>query len=114
MDVKRILSQMTLEEKASLLQGRDSWHTMPVNRLGIPSIMVADGPHGLRKRVPDKEHPDRDVAIKATCFPTAAGMACSFDPELMRELGNILGDTCQAEAVGVLLGPAANIKRSPL
>ena len=114
MDVKQILSQMTLEEKASLMQGRGWWHTVPVERLGVPSIMVSDGPHGLRKQVPSQEHPGQDDTIKATCFPTAAGMACSFDPELMRELGNILGDTCQAENVGVLLGPAANIKRSPL
>ena len=113
MDVKKILSQMTLEEKASLVQGRDWWHTVPVERLGVPSVMVSDGPHGLRKQVPSPDHPGDDT-IKATCFPTAAGMACSFDPELMRELGNILGDTCQAEDVGVLLGPAANIKRSPL
>lgn len=114
MDVKKILSQMTLEEKASLVQGRDFWHTVPVERLGVPSIMVSDGPHGLRKQVPSAEHPGQDDTIKATCFPTAAGMACSFDPALMRELGNILGDTCQAEDVAVLLGPAANIKRSPL
>ena len=113
MDVKKILSEMTLEEKAALMQGRDWWHTVPVERLGVPSIMVSDGPHGLRKQVPSPDHP-RDDTIKATCFPTAAGMACSFDPELMRELGNILGDTCQAEDVAVLLGPAANIKRSPL
>ena len=113
MDVKKILSQMTLEEKASLMQGRDFWHTVPVERLGVPAIMVSDGPHGLRKQVPSKDHPGDDT-IKATCFPTAAGMACSFDPELMRELGHILGDTCQAEDVAVLLGPAANIKRSPL
>ena len=113
MDVKQILSQMTLEEKVSLLQGRDFWHTVPVERLGVPSIMVSDGPHGLRKQVPSPDHPGDDT-IKATCFPTAAGMACSFDPELMAELGRILGDTCQAEDVAVLLGPAANIKRSPL
>ena len=113
MNVKEILSQMTLEEKAALVQGRDWWHTVPVERLGVKSIMVSDGPHGLRKQVPSPDHPGDDT-IKATCFPTAAGMACSFDPELMRELGHILGDTCQAEDVAVLLGPAANIKRSPL
>ena len=112
MDVKQILSRMTLEEKVSLLQGRDAWHTVPVERLGVPSVMVSDGPHGLRKQVtgPDGQR----ATVPATCFPTAAGMACSFDPELMRELGNILAETCQAEDVGVLLGPAANIKRSPL
>ena len=113
MNVKQVLSQMTLEEKVSLLQGRGWWHTVPVERLGVPSIMVSDGPHGLRKQVPSPDHPGDDT-IKATCFPTAAGMACSFDPELMAELGGILGDTCQAEDVAVLLGPAANIKRSPL
>ena len=112
MDVKQILSQMTIEEKASLLQGFDAWHTVPVERLGVPSVMVSDGPHGLRKQV---SGPDgRRETVPATCFPTAAGMACSFDPALMEELGGYLGDTCQAEDVGVILGPAANIKRSPL
>lgn len=113
MDVKKLVSQMTLEEKASLMQGFDAWHTVPVERLGVPSIMVSDGPHGLRQEVPKADGKGRET-VKATCFPTAAGMACSFDPELMSELGGILGETCQAQGVDVLLGPAANIKRSPL
>lgn len=114
MDIKHLVSQMTLEEKAALCQGADGWHTMGVKRLGVDGIMMTDGPHGLRKQDDSVPNPTVNDAVPAVCFPTAAGMACSFDRALMESVGQWLGDACQAEGVGVLLGPAANIKRSPL
>ncbi len=112
MDIEKILSEMTLEEKASLCQGADSWHTVAVERLGLPAMMMSDGPHGLRKQADGAE--DANEAIRAVCFPTAAGTASSFDRELMEELGGRIAESAQAERLGVVLGPAANIKRSPL
>lgn len=114
MDVQQIVSQMTLEEKAALCQGRSSWFTRAVKRLGVPEMMMSDGPHGLRKQDLEKENGGVNDAIKAICYPTAAGTACSFDRGLLEELGALLGQTCQAENVGVILGPAVNIKRTPL
>jgi len=115
MDVKKLVSQMTLEEKAGLCSGKTMWHTKSVERLGIPSIMVSDGPHGLRKQDLTKtEHPDHDDSIIAVCFPTAAGLASSFDRDLIYRMGEALGEECQAEDVAIILGPGANIKRSPL
>lgn len=114
MDIEKILSQMTLEEKAKLCQGADFWHTTACERLGVPSIMVSDGPHGLRKQDQEADHLGVNESIKAVCFPTAAGTACSFDRDLLEELGSHVGQSCQAEDVAVILGPAANIKRSPL
>lgn len=114
MDIHKILSQMTLEEKASLCQGANFWHAVAVDRLSVPSIMVTDGPHGLRKQADAENHLGISDSVEAICFPTAAGMACSFDPELIEKMGNALGEECQAEDVSVILGPAANIKRSPL
>ncbi len=115
MDVKKLVSQMTLEEKAGLCSGKTMWHTKSVERLGIPSIMVSDGPHGLRKQDLTKtEHPDHDDSIIAVCFPTAAGLASSFDRDLIYRMGETLGEECQAEDVAIILGPGANIKRSPL
>jgi beta-glucosidase len=105
---------MTLEEKASLLSGRDFWTTKPVERLGIPSILMTDGPHGLRKQKADSDHLGLYDSVPATCFPTAAALASSWDRELIRQVGEALGEECQAEGVSILLGPGANIKRSPL
>ena len=112
MNIDVILKEMTLEEKASLCSGKDSWHTKPVERLDIPEIMVSDGPHGLRK-VKD-ESAAMNQAIDAVCFPTACATACSFDRELVANMGKALGQACKAEKVAVLLGPGCNIKRSPL
>jgi beta-glucosidase len=114
MDVKKILSQMTLEEKASLCSGKDFWHTKAVERLGIPEVMVSDGPHGLRKQNQSVEDLGVNDSIKAVCFPAACAMAASFDKELVYEMGEALGDQCQHEDVSTILGPAVNIKRSPL
>ncbi|MEG0942577.1 MAG: glycoside hydrolase family 3 C-terminal domain-containing protein [Angelakisella sp.] len=114
MDIKNLVAQMTLEEKAGLCSGLDFWHTKPVERLGIPSVMVSDGPHGLRKQDDKADHLGQNDSIKAVCFPTGCATASSFDRKLFATLGEALGDECQAEDVSVLLGPAINIKRSPL
>jgi len=114
MDIKQVISQMTLEEKASLLSGLDFWHTKPVERLGIPSVMVSDGPHGLRKQDQTGDHLGINDSIKAVCYPTACATAASFDRDLLRQIGEGVGDACQHEQVAVDLGPAVNIKRSPL
>lgn len=114
MDTKQLVSQMTLDEKASLCSGKGFWNIKGVERLGLPSVMVSDGPHGLRKQIAAGDHLGLNDSISAVCFPTAAGLACSFDRELMRLLGEALGEECQAEDVAILLGPAINIKRSPL
>lgn len=108
-DIKKLISQMTLEEKAKLCSGLDAWHTKPIERLGIPSIRMSDGPHGLRKA--DALF---DKSIPATCFPTAVTLAASWDRELIEKVGKAIGEECQAEDVQILLGPGVNIKRSPL
>ena len=113
-DVKAIVARMTLEEKASLCSGLDFWHTKPVERLGVPSVMMTDGPHGLRKQAGEGDHLGIGDSVVAVCFPAACATASSFDTELMTRLGETLGNECQAEDVSILLGPAVNIKRSPL
>ncbi len=114
MNVKEIVSKMSLEEKAGMCSGLDFWHTKPVERLGVPSVMVSDGPHGLRKQADVADHLGVNESIVAVCFPAACATACTFDRELMKDMGTTLGKECQAENVSVLLGPAVNIKRSPL
>ena len=114
MDVKKILSQMTLEEKAAMCQGADSWHIPGVPRLGVKGYMITDGPNGLRKVDETVKNACVNDSLPAVCFPTSAGMACSFDRELMEFVGGCIGDACQANDVHVLLGPGVNIKRSPL
>ncbi len=111
---KELVGQMTLEEKAAICSGRDFWHTKGVERLGIQPFMLTDGPHGLRKQAGDSDHLGINASVPATCFPTAAATACSFDRDLLRQMGEAMGEECRAEEVGVILGPAANIKRSPL
>ncbi|WP_078434863.1 glycoside hydrolase family 3 C-terminal domain-containing protein [Metabacillus halosaccharovorans] len=113
-DIKTLISQMTLEEKAGLCSGNDFWNLKGIERLGIPSIMVTDGPHGLRKQKMGADHLGLFDSVPATCFPSAAGMASSWDRNLIQKVGVALGEECQAEDVAVLLGPGANIKRSPL
>ena len=114
MDIKALVSQMTLEEKAGLCSGLDFWHTKPVERLGVPSVMVSDGPHGLRKQDEKVDHLGVNDSIKAVCMPAACATASSFDRDLMGRMGQAIGDSCQHEKLGVVLGPAVNIKRSPL
>ncbi len=113
-NVKELVSQMTLEEKAGMCSGLDFWHLKSIDRLGIPSVMVSDGPHGLRKQEDKGDHLGINDSIKAVCFPPAVLSACSFDRELLRELGDTVGKEAQATDVSVVLGPAVNIKRSPL
>lgn len=113
-NLKELIRQMTLEEKAGLCSGADFWNTMGIERLGIPSVMMTDGPHGLRKQEGTADHLGLNKSVNAVCFPAACATASSFDVELMERMGQILGDECQAENVSMLLGPAVNIKRSPL
>ncbi|MBY3618391.1 glycosyl hydrolase [Acinetobacter sp. CUI P1] len=113
-NIQELITQMTLEEKAGLCSGLDFWQTKSVERLGIPSIMMTDGPHGLRKQKAGNDHLGLFDSVPSTCFPAGAGMACSWDPELIKQVGVAIGEECQAEDVSILLGPGANIKRSPL
>ena len=111
-DIQSIIAQMTLEEKAALCTGASPWTTTPVVRLGVPEMIVSDGPHGVR-RVPDVN----TMAIKslpATCFPTASCVASAWDIDLVRKMGEALAEECLALNVDVLLGPGVNMKRSPL
>jgi len=114
MDIKKLVSELTLEEKVGLCSGESFWYTKAVERLGIPHVMVTDGPHGLRKQQDAADNLGLNQSVEAVCFPSAAGVACSFDTEMMRDMGETLGNECQAENVSILLGPAVNIKRSPL
>jgi len=114
MDVKSLVSQMTLEEKCSLLSGADFWHTEGIERLGVPGCMVSDGPHGLRKQEEGTDHLGMNESIKAVCMPAACATSASFDRELLGVMGEAIGNSCQHERLSVVLGPAVNIKRSPL
>ena len=114
MDIDKLLEELTLEEKASLLSGGDFWHTKAVDRLGIPAVMMSDGPHGLRKQDMAGDHLGINDSIKAVCFPAASATAASFDREVLRKMGEGIGDACQHEDLSTILGPAVCIKRSPL
>ncbi len=114
MDYKKVISSMTLEEKASLCSGRDFWHTKAVKSQKVPEIMVSDGPHGLRKQPKSPDHLGAFESIKAVCFPAACATAASFDRALLGKMGKAIGTECQSESVATILGPAVNIKRSPL
>lgn len=113
-DLKKIVSEMTLEEKVGMCSGYDFWHLKGVERLNIPPVMMSDGPHGLRKQSDEADHLGINDSIKAVCFPAGCTSACSFDRDLLYRLGEALGLECQAENVSVILGPSVNIKRSPL
>ena len=111
-----IVSKLTLEQKASLCSGKDYWHTVDIEEAGIPSIMLTDGPHGIRKRVEEKSKEEKMSlkGVPAICYPTASATACSWDPDMIYQMGEALGEECLKEQVSVLLGPGVNIKRSPL
>lgn len=111
-NINSLIAEMTLEEKAALCTGATSWTTTPVERLGIPELIVSDGPHGLR-RVLDLDSLASD-SLPATCFPTASCLASTWDVDLIHELGEALAEECVALNVDVLLGPGVNMKRSPL
>lgn len=114
MDKEKIISQMTLKEKAEMLTGKDFWSTKDFPSLGIRSLFLSDGPHGLRKQAAASDHLGLNASIPATCFPTASAMACSWDEELGERIGEALGEEAAASDVDVLLGPGLNIKRNPL
>ena len=114
MDAKEIISKLTLMEKAALLSGKNEWESRDIPRLGIQSITFSDGPHGLRRQEGAGDHLGLNASLPATCFPTAATVANSWDPSLGEEIGAALGEEAVAQNVDVLLGPGLNMKRSPL
>ena len=111
-DIRSVLEKMTIEEKVALCTGRSPWATVPIERLGIPSITLADGPHGVRRCT--------DInslvcpSFQATCFPTASCLASTWDRDLLYALGQAMAEEAIAQRVDVLLGPGVNMKRSPL
>ena len=109
-----LIAQLTLEEKAALCSGKDYWHVNGVEKLQLKSVMVSDGPHGLRKHNDKKDKTDVMGSVPAVAFPTASLTACSWDEDLLYKMGETLGEECLAEKVSVLLGPGMNIKRSPV
>ena len=114
MKYEDIISKMTIEEKAAFLGGKGEWQTRGFERLGIPSIFCSDGPHGVRKQAGAGDHLGLNESLPATCFPTAATIAGSWDEKLGEELGKNLGEEAFVQDVNILLGPGLNIKRSPL
>src|SRR5690349_2509173 len=114
LDIDRLLAELTLPEKASLTSGSSFWYTTPVERLGIPKIMVSDGPHGLRAQPGEGDHVGIGGSIPATCFPTASAIASAWNPTLLRRIGQALAQEARACNLSVILGPGINMKRSPL
>lgn len=114
MKYQELISKMTLEEKCYMLSGKDFWQTRTVKRLGIPGIFLADGPHGVRKQAGAADQLGLNASIPATCFPTAATMANSWDVDLAEEMSETLAEEMISQKVNILLGPGLNIKRSPL
>ncbi|MFC4320057.1 beta-glucosidase [Litchfieldia salsa] len=114
MKYKDLINKMTLEEKASLMSGKDFWQTQDIERLGINNIFLADGPHGIRKQAEAADHLGLNASLPATCFPTAATVANSWNVELGEKIGKYLGEEAVAQKVNVLLGPGINMKRDPL
>ena len=109
-----LIDHMTLEEKASLMSGADFWHTKPIERMGIPSAMMSDGPHGLRKKLDRSAGTGTGKTAPSTCYPSAAGLANSWDEALIEEMGANIGAEAVAEKISMVLGPGVNIKRNPL
>ncbi|MCH5316636.1 MAG: glycoside hydrolase family 3 C-terminal domain-containing protein [Eubacterium sp.] len=109
-----IISKMSLEQKAKFVSGFDYWHLAECEELGLPKIMITDGPHGLRKQNPNGKSVGLGNSYPATCMPPAATSACSWDEELLKEEGEALAEECLQEKVSVILGPGTNIKRSPV
>ena len=114
LDVDHLLSELTVAEKASLTSGSSFWWTAPVERLGIPKIMVSDGPHGLRAQPGEGDHLGLGGSVPATCFPTASAIASAWNPELLTRIGEALAQEARACNLSVILGPGINMKRSPL
>jgi beta-glucosidase len=114
LDIDSLLSELTLAEKASLTSGSSFWYTAPVERLGIPKIMVSDGPHGRRAQPGDADHLGLGGSLPATCFPTASAIASAWNPDLLTRIGQALAQEARAAHLSVILGPGINMKRSPL
>lgn len=113
-DIRTLVAQLTLEEKAGLMSGANFWNTRGVERLGIPSIMLTDGPHGLRKQGGKSDNLGLNKSLPATCFPTASALANSWDESLAEKVGQCIGREAAHEQVSVLLGPGLNLVRNPL
>ena len=113
MDIEKIISEMTLRQKAEMLTGKDFWQSKDFEELGVPAMFLSDGPHGLRKQAAAADHLGLNASIPATCFPTAATMANSWNDELGEQMGEALGEECAALKVNMLLGPGTNMKRNP-
>lgn len=111
---EELLLKLTLEEKAALLSGKTVWQTRDIPRFKIPSVFLSDGPHGIRRQAGSGDHLGLNASLKATCFPTAAAIANSWDSELGEEIGKALGEEAAAQNVNIVLGPGLNMKRSPL
>lgn len=109
-----VMEQLSQRERVSACSGRDFWNTEPLKGLGLPSVMMADGPHGLRKQVDEGDHLGMMESLPATCFPTAVGLASTWDIPLLNEIGAALARECHRQGVSLLLGPGLNIKRHPL
>lgn len=117
MDDKQLLALikgLSLRQKARLCSGADGWHTEAIPEKGIPSLFMADGPHGLRVEDPKNAKQNGGASRPATCFPSEVALACSFSPTLTQQVGEAIAEECLAEGVGMILGPGVNIKRSPL
>ena len=114
MNLDEYIGKLTLEEKAALLQGWTTWTTREVKRLEIPAIFLSDGPTGLRKQEGAGDHLGLNASVPATCFPTSATVANTWDPDLVESVGAALGAEAAAHDVNVVLGPGLNMKRSPL
>jgi beta-glucosidase len=106
-----LIKQMSLEEKASIMSGKDFWQTVDIERLGIPSITLSDGPHGLNKQAGDADHLGLNASVPATCYPTAATVANSWDPTLGAKIGKHIAQEAIEQGVHVVLGPGLNIKK---
>ncbi|MCF0116841.1 MAG: glycoside hydrolase family 3 protein, partial [Bacilli bacterium] len=112
--IQEKLSKLTLKEKLDLLQGDGYWMTHKNENINLSPINLSDGPHGLRHQDNDDDHLGFNASGKATCFPTASATACSFDPSLLKKMGEALAAECKDQNVDILLGPGVNMKRSPL
>lgn len=112
--IPEIIGSMSLEEKVGMLSGEGFWRTKAVPRLGVPSVMMTDGPHGLRKQTDMADHLGLTKSVPATCYPPAVTLASSWDTELAAAVGAAIGDEARAEGVAVVLGPGINMKRNPL
>ena len=111
---ENIIRKMSLEEKALMMSGKNTWQTQDFSQYGIPSMMMSDGPHGMRTQLPEAcDHLGINESIPATCFPTAATVANTWDEKIGEEIGKALAEEAISMGVHVVLGPGLNIKRSP-